>query len=67
MPSAVPNAVAGFPDNGIRSKTSLEVLSQLPPAFTEDGTTTAANSSQITDGCACVLLMSVEQGKSIHP
>jgi acetyl-CoA acyltransferase 1 len=52
-----------FPDNGIRPGTSIETLSKLPPAFTEDGSTTAANSSQITDGCACVLLMSVEMTK----
>lgn len=43
-------------DDGIRA-TTLEKLSSLKPAFKEDGTSTAGNSSQVTDGAACVLLM----------
>jgi acetyl-CoA acyltransferase len=44
-------------DQGIRADTSLEKLSQLKPAFKEDGKVTAGNSSQISDGAAAVLLM----------
>jgi acetyl-CoA acyltransferase len=44
-------------DQGIRPDTSLEALSQLKPAFREDGRITAGNSSQISDGAAAVLLM----------
>ena len=44
-------------DDGIREGTSMEALSKLKPAFREDGTTTAGNSSQVTDGAAAVLLM----------
>src|ERR671937_2899376 len=44
-------------DQGIRPDTSLEALSQLKPAFKEDGKVTAGNSSQISDGAAAVLLM----------
>jgi acetyl-CoA acyltransferase len=44
-------------DQGIRPDTSLEKLSQLKPAFKEDGKVTAGNSSQISDGAAAVLLM----------
>src|SRR5205085_1559542 len=49
-------------DQGIRPDTSLEGLSQLKPAFKEDGRVTAGNSSQISDGAAAVLLM--ERGKA---
>ncbi|PVU97580.1 hypothetical protein BB559_001978 [Furculomyces boomerangus] len=44
-------------DEGIRPGTTVEVLSKLKPVFTKDGTTTAGNSSQVTDGAAAVLLM----------
>jgi acetyl-CoA acyltransferase len=44
-------------DQGIRPDTNLEALSQLKPAFKEDGRITAGNSSQISDGAAAVLLM----------
>lgn len=43
-------------DDGIRA-TTAEKLASLKPAFKKDGTSTAANSSQITDGAAAVLLM----------
>ncbi|RLM90830.1 thiolase family protein [Halobellus sp. Atlit-38R] len=45
-------------DEGIRPDTSREVLSELSPAFTGDGTVTAGNSSQVTDGAAAVLVTS---------
>jgi acetyl-CoA acyltransferase 1 len=44
-------------DDGIRAKTSMEILSKLKPVFQENGLTTAGNSSQTTDGAAAVLLM----------
>ncbi|KRX09163.1 Thiolase-like protein [Pseudocohnilembus persalinus] len=44
-------------DNGVRAETTLEGLAKLKPAFKKDGTTTAGNSSQVTDGAAAVLLM----------
>jgi acetyl-CoA acyltransferase len=47
-------------DQGIRYDTSLEQLAALEPAFREDGTVTAGNSSQISDGAAAVLLMARE-------
>src|SRR5213594_1566045 len=50
-------------DQGIRPDTSLEALSQLKPAFKEDGKVTAGNSSQISDGAAAVLLMTREKAK----
>jgi acetyl-CoA acyltransferase len=49
-------------DQGIRPDSNIEALSQLKPAFKEDGRVTAGNSSQISDGAAAVLLM--ERGKA---
>jgi acetyl-CoA acyltransferase 1 len=44
-------------DDGIRPQTSMEILSKLKPVFSENGKTTAGNSSQTTDGAAACLLM----------
>src|SRR5689334_6408007 len=52
-------------DQGIRPETSLEVLSQLKPAFKEDGKVTAGNSSQVSDGAAAVLLMTREKADAL--
>ncbi|KAK6461113.1 Thiolase, N-terminal domain-containing protein [Scheffersomyces coipomensis] len=43
-------------DDGIRANSTVERLSSLKPVFTEDGTTTAGNSSQISDGASAVFL-----------
>ena len=43
-------------DEGIRPETTLESLSKLRPAFSPEGTTTAANASQISDGAAAVIV-----------
>ncbi|WP_336024279.1 thiolase family protein [Halobellus salinisoli] len=45
-------------DEGIRPDTSLEALGGLSPAFTGDGSVTAGNSSQMTDGAAATLVTS---------
>ena len=47
----------GSRDEGIRADTTLEKMATLKPVFKEDGCITAANSSQITDGAAAVLIM----------
>lgn len=44
-------------DDGIRKETTVEGLSKLKAAFKEGGSTTAGNSSQVTDGAAAVLLV----------
>lgn len=44
-------------DEGVRADASLEKISALKPAFKSDGVITAANSSQISDGAAAVLVM----------
>jgi len=45
-------------DEGPRGDTSLEVLAKLRPAFKLNGTVTAGNSSQMSDGAAGVIIMS---------
>ncbi|WP_066417692.1 thiolase family protein [Halorubrum aethiopicum] len=45
-------------DEGIRPDTTPEKLAELPPAFTGDGTVTAGNASQISDGAALTLVTS---------
>ena len=52
-------------DQGIRPDTNIEALSQLKTVFKEDGTITAGNSSQISDGAASVLLMTAEKAKEL--
>jgi acetyl-CoA acyltransferase len=49
-------------DEGIRSDTTLEKMATLKTVFKPDGVITAANSSQITDGAAAVLIM--DRGKA---
>lgn len=43
-------------DDGVRDNTTVEGLSKLKPAFQKGGSTTAGNSSQVTDGAAAILL-----------
>jgi acetyl-CoA acyltransferase len=53
-------------DNGVREDTSYEKLSALKPVFDKRyGSVTAGNSSPLTDGGACVLLMSEVKAKSL--
>ena len=43
-------------DEGIREGVTLDTLGELPPAFVGDGTITAGNASQISDGAAAVVV-----------
>ncbi len=52
-------------DEGPRKDTSLDKLSKLKPAFKENGTVTAGNSSQMSDGSAVVLMMSEEKAQKV--
>ncbi|OGG94485.1 MAG: acetyl-CoA acetyltransferase [Candidatus Lambdaproteobacteria bacterium RIFOXYD12_FULL_49_8] len=45
-------------DDGVRADTNLEALAKLKPIFKMDGSVTAGNSSQTTDGAAAVLVVS---------
>jgi acetyl-CoA acetyltransferase family protein len=48
-----------------RPNTTLEGLAKLPPAFQDDGTVTAGNASQLSDGASATLLMSSERAKQL--
>jgi acetyl-CoA acyltransferase len=52
-------------DQGIRAETTLEGLAALQPAFKEDGTITAGNASQVSDGASAVLLMSRQKADAL--
>jgi acetyl-CoA acyltransferase len=52
-------------DEGPRRDTSMEALAKLRPAFHVKGTVTAGNSSQISDGAAAVLVMSLERANEL--
>jgi acetyl-CoA acyltransferase len=45
-------------DEGVRADTTLEALAKLKPAFAQQGSVTAGNSSQTSDGAAFVIIMS---------
>lgn len=52
-------------DEGPRADTSLAALSGLSPVFQEDGSITAGNASQMSDGASAVLLMSREKAEAL--
>ena len=52
-------------DEGVRGETTAESLATLRAAFEKDGTITAGNASQISDGGAAVLVMSEERAHQL--
>jgi acetyl-CoA C-acetyltransferase len=52
-------------DEGVRPGTTAETLGKLKPAFVKDGTLTAGNASQISDGAAAVVVMSKSKAESL--
>ncbi len=52
-------------DEGIRPETTPEALAGLKPAFRADGTITAGNASQISDGACAVVVMSAEKAEEL--
>ena len=53
-------------DEGPRAGTSIDALSGLKPVFAADGSVTAGNSSQMSDGAAFVMVMSEEMVKELN-
>lgn len=53
-------------DEGPRADTNLQVLGKLRPVFAADGSVTAGNSSQMSDGAAMVLVMTEEMVKELN-
>lgn len=60
-----PSGKTVYADNIVRGDTSVEKLAKLRPVFSKTGTLTAGNSSALTDGAACVLLMSESKAKEL--
>jgi acetyl-CoA acyltransferase len=52
-------------DEGVRAQPNLEKMQTLPFVFSENGPTTAANSSQITDGAAFTVLVAQEKAAEL--
>ena len=52
-------------DDGVRPDTTMEGLAQLRPVFAANGTVTAGNSSQTTDGAAATVIMSENKLKDL--
>ena len=59
------NKVVFQKDEGPRADTSLEALAKLKPVFHAQGTVTAGNSSQTSDGAAAALVLSAEKAKAL--
>jgi len=52
-------------DEGPRADSSIENLAKLKPAFRKDGSVTAGNASQISDGAAAVVVTSAERARAL--
>ncbi len=52
-------------DEGVRRDTSIEALAKLKPVFKRNGTVTAGNASQMSDGAAGVIVMSEERAAAL--
>ena len=65
VPQRRGDAVKVDRDEGVRAGTTTESLGRLAPAFRSDGTITAGNASQISDGAAAVVVMSKERAHAL--
>ena len=52
-------------DEGIRQDADLESMAHLSPAFTKNGTITAGNASQISDGAAAVIVTTMDKADEL--
>jgi acetyl-CoA acetyltransferase family protein len=65
MPVAVPDGMTFAVDEGVRVPVKRDRIAALAPSFKPDGVVTAANSSQISDGAAALLLMSGDRAAAL--
>ena len=65
VPSKRGDAVVVERDEGIRPDSTPEGLARLKPAFRPDGTITAGNASQLSDGACAVVVMSEEKADEL--
>jgi acetyl-CoA acyltransferase len=61
-----PKEVTVTDDEGPRDDTTMEALAKLKPAFDAKGTVTAGNASQVSDGAAAAVLMSLEKAEELN-
>jgi acetyl-CoA acyltransferase len=52
-------------DEGVRPETTVQTLAPLKPSFAREGTVTAGNTSQMSDGAAAVIVMSRARAKEL--
>ncbi len=64
-PVTLPDGTVVDTDEGVRRGGTLETLGGLTPAFRPDGRVTAANSSQISDGAAALLVMTSDKAAEL--
>ncbi len=65
VPVELPDGGTVDKDDGPRADSTVEKLSQLKPAFRENGRVTAGNSCPLNDGAAATLVMSAERAKEL--
>jgi len=61
-----PQEVTLTRDEGPRASTTMEALAKLRPVFDVKGTVTAGNSSQVSDGAAAAVMMTVEKAEELN-
>jgi len=65
VPITLPDGSVFDIDEGVRVPVNREKMASLAPSFKPDGVVTAANSSQISDGAAALLIMSEARAKAL--
>jgi acetyl-CoA acyltransferase len=65
VPVTLPDGTIFDTDEGVRVPVNREKMAALSPSFKPDGVVTAANSSQISDGAAALLIMSEARAKAL--
>ncbi len=65
VPVTLPDGSVFDVDEGVRVPVNREKMASLAPSFKPDGVVTAANSSQISDGAAALLIMSEARAKAL--
>jgi acetyl-CoA acetyltransferase family protein len=65
VPVALPDGGVFDTDEGVRVPVNREKMAALAPSFKPDGVVTAANSSQISDGAAALMFMSLDRAKAL--
>jgi len=63
--SVIETTTIATKDEGPRPGSTVEVLGRLKPVFKKDGTVTAGNSSQTSDGAAAAIVMSAEKAEAL--